>query len=218
MEVITHERNSKKRGLIRRLLFPDPWQDLAPPTALLPAPKSMEINMAMRRVIVESPYGSPTPEGITKNQEYLQQCLQDCVRRGECPFASHGFFPFFLNEQDPKERRLGIELGYIFWDRCDTIVFYLDKGISPGMEKALSRAFELGIPIERRFLNRHQGRLTAELPQISSEEVATRAEDAVKQALQLNEPSSVNAKAPGFQEAVKKHATLDPETMKPASQ
>lgn len=147
--------------------------------------------MAMRRVIVESPYAAPMPEGITKNQKYLQQCLQDCVKRGECPFASHGFFPFFLNETDPRERRLGIELGYIFWDRCDAIVFYLDNGISPGMEKALSRAFELGIPIERRFLNRHQGRQTAELPQ-RAEEIAAGAEDAVKKVLEdLQKPAMV---------------------------
>jgi hypothetical protein len=153
-----------------------PAQIHMPKAANLPAPKQMEIHMAMKRVIVESPYAGD----VQANEEYLKQCLYDCVRRGECPFASHAFFPFFLHEQDPKERQMGIELGYVFWDQAHAVVFYIDRGISPGMEKALSKALELGIPIERRRLNGSTKRLTAEVVTPGTEWATEKLEEELK--------------------------------------
>lgn len=107
----------------------------------------------MPRVIIESPYRGENAEERQKNIKYLQLCLQDSVRRGEVPFASHGFFPLFLNEDNAQDRELGIKLGFAFWTEADKIVFYTDRGISPGMEKALLKAFKMGKPIERRQLH-----------------------------------------------------------------
>lgn len=102
----------------------------------------------MRRVIVESPFAGD----IKLHLEYVRLACKDCVQRGEVPFASHMFFPQFLDDNVPEQRKLGIEMGYDFWDKAELVVFYTDYGISPGMEKALAKAFLDGKPFEKRSL------------------------------------------------------------------
>jgi hypothetical protein len=113
----------------------------------------------MRRLtIIESPYAGDT---LDLNLGYLRRALRDSWERGELPFASHGFFPFFLHESDPTERKAGIEAGYQFWDfisagylnpRPPKVVFYVDLGITPGMQLALERCQELKRSYEFRCL------------------------------------------------------------------
>ena len=98
--------------------------------------------------IIESPYVGD----IDRNTVYLRACLRDSWDRGEIPFASHGFFPFFLRESDPDERKAGIEAGYWFWRSAKLIAFYTDYGVSPGMAAALSRCRSLGRAFELRQL------------------------------------------------------------------
>ena len=91
----------------------------------------------MRRVIIESPYAGD----IEKNLTYLRRCLRDSLSRGEAPFASHGLYTQVgvLNDNDPEERKKGIEAGYAWWPGAATIVFYTDLGWSSGMIKARDR-------------------------------------------------------------------------------
>jgi len=107
------------------------------------------------KVIVESPFGSDDIEIRKANVSYVRDACRDCVRRGENPFASHLFYTQFMDDADPADRSLGIQLGYDRWTDADSIVFYLDLGMSPGMQKALCHAFALGIHIERRWLGRN---------------------------------------------------------------
>jgi hypothetical protein len=100
-------------------------------------------------VIVESPF-SGDMEG---NRAYAIRACADCVKRGEVPYASHLFFPQFLNELAPEERELGLTAGYAFWKIASKIVFYCDRGISGGMARARERAQTIGIPHEERFLD-----------------------------------------------------------------
>lgn len=102
----------------------------------------------MGRVIVESPFAGHRD----MNADYLKACLRDCVNRGEVPFASHGFFVHFLNEDLPDEREMGIKMGYDFWEKADKVVFYMDLAMSKGMQSALIKAFAENKPIERRQL------------------------------------------------------------------
>lgn len=99
-------------------------------------------------VIVESPFG----QAEAKNLVYLRQCLCDSYKRGEHPFASHAYYPFFLSETDPLQRQDGIELGYTFWDRAICVAFYVDLGFSPGMQAAYQRTLDQNKPIEIRTL------------------------------------------------------------------
>lgn len=100
------------------------------------------------RVVVESPYAGD----IDKNTKYAQAACKDCMKRGEIPFASHLFFPQFLDEQSPVERQLSIQAGFHYWREFDKIVFYIDNGISAGMKDALERVVKEGKLWEARQL------------------------------------------------------------------
>lgn len=99
-------------------------------------------------VIVESPFAGD----MEANRKYAIAACVDCLRRGEVPYASHLFFPQFLDELKPEERELGLTAGYAMWPVATKIVFYNDRGISRGMGRALTRAHELKKPIEHRRL------------------------------------------------------------------
>jgi len=107
--------------------------------------------MIRRLTIIESPFAATMHRTQDEHTMYLRECLRHSWELGELPFASHGFFPFFLNESDPEERKMGIEAGYQFWSMVDlndrhhprtirpTIAFYCDLGITSGMKAALER-------------------------------------------------------------------------------
>lgn len=106
----------------------------------------------MRLVQVESPYAGDVEENVA----YARACLADCLRRGEAPFASHLLYtqPGVLRDDDPEERRLGIEAGLSFLRVMDATVVYIDRGVTNGMEKGIARAKAVGIPVEVRSLDK----------------------------------------------------------------
>lgn len=104
-------------------------------------------------VIIESPFAGDR----TANGSYLNACLRDSWLRGELPFASHGFFPRFLNEDDEAERRAGIEAGYRFWAFAEAIIFYVDHGMSEGMSLAYTLATKEDRIIKKRTLAQESG-------------------------------------------------------------
>ena len=63
----------------------------------------------MKRVIVESPYQANEYRSVEQHKLYLLHALDDCVRRGEAPFASHLLLPEILDDRDPVERAIGIK-------------------------------------------------------------------------------------------------------------
>lgn len=101
-----------------------------------------------RLVVVESPYAGlfvGDTVGIERNLKYLRACMRDCFRRGEYPYASHGLYTQagVLDDDDPKQRKLGIEAGFAWGAHADLVVFYVDYGWSKGMSQALERLMEL---------------------------------------------------------------------------
>lgn len=106
----------------------------------------------MRRVIIESPFTAPTPEGIEKHRNYLRECGLDCLRRGEAPFASHGLYPQWLNDADRNERAWGITAGFAWRAVAAATVVYCDLGVSPGMLLGIAAANAQKHPIEYRAL------------------------------------------------------------------
>lgn len=92
----------------------------------------------MKLVVVESPYAGD----VEGNLAYVRACMADCLRRGEAPYASHALYtqPGVLDDLVPAERKLGIDAGFA-WRACtEAIVFYVDRGVSPGMKAALDKA------------------------------------------------------------------------------
>lgn len=101
-------------------------------------------------VIVESPYAGDTEA----NFQYCVRACADCFRRGETPFASHLIYPHILDELKPEERERGITAGYEFWPLARKIVFYIDRGWSPGMLRARNKAEEEGYYIAERTIGK----------------------------------------------------------------
>jgi hypothetical protein len=89
----------------------------------------------MLRVVIESPLAGD----FERNKRYALWCARDCANRGEAAYASHLFFPQFLDDEDPAHRAFGITAGYEWAQFADRFVFYTDLGESGGMKLAKSR-------------------------------------------------------------------------------
>lgn len=103
--------------------------------------------MTVQRVVVESRFRGD----VVRNKRYLERCLRDCISRGESPYASHKMLTDCLDDDDPVERRLGIEAG-LAWRTVAAHVFYVDLGWSDGMKLAKELYDQEGIPYEERTL------------------------------------------------------------------
>lgn len=105
----------------------------------------------MKLVVIESPYAGGEVE---RNVAYARECANDCIKRGESPYASHLFFtqPGLLDDTNPEERKLGIEAGLAWAEKADLTAVYVDRGISSGMKQGIAHAFLYGRAIEIRAL------------------------------------------------------------------
>ena len=105
-----------------------------------------------RLVVVESPYAGKTKEEVEKNVSYARACMRDCFLRGEYPFASHLLYtqPGVLDDNNHKERELGIKAGLEWVKVAEATVVYTDLGISEGMKQGIKRAEKDGRVVEYR--------------------------------------------------------------------
>ncbi len=103
-----------------------------------------------RRVVIESPFAGD----VERNKRYLRAAMRDCLHRGEAPYASHGLYTQYgvLDDNDPKERELGIAAGFAWRVIAERTVVYVDLGITKGMDRGIENAQKTGIPIEYRRL------------------------------------------------------------------
>lgn len=104
----------------------------------------------MRLVVVESPYAGD----LERNIAYARACLRHCLSIGESPIASHLLLTQegVLRDDSPSERLRGIDAGHAWMGVCDTVVVYIDLGISKGMQVGIEAAQRLGKRIDRRHL------------------------------------------------------------------
>jgi len=84
-------------------------------------------------VVIESPYRGE----VDRNKAYLKLCFLDSIMRGEAPMASHKLYTDVLDDDDPNERKLGIELGFAWLRAADLVALYTDFGMSTGMYECL---------------------------------------------------------------------------------
>ena len=101
------------------------------------------------RIFICSPYAGD----INANKSYLALCVQDSLRRGEAPWASHGFYPDHLNDDSESQRALGMACGRSWLNVAWKCAVYEDRGISPGMVKDMKAAAKMDVIIEYRKLN-----------------------------------------------------------------
>lgn len=104
-------------------------------------------------VYVESPYGGD----VSANLAYLGECLRDCIKRGEVPFASHAIYPLALDDNDPEQREQGLALGEYWRHHCQRTVVYIDRGVSEGMLRGIEAAERMGMRVEYRAVGAADG-------------------------------------------------------------
>lgn len=90
----------------------------------------------MRLVVIESPFAGD----VEANTAYARRALANSLGKGEAPIASHLLYTQVLFDENPDERKIGIEAGLAWADGAELHAFYVDRGISKGMAAALKRA------------------------------------------------------------------------------
>lgn len=101
----------------------------------------------MKKIFICSPYSGD----IEKNTAFAQQQAQLAIAEGHAPYAPHLFFPQFLDENDPKHRRIGIAAGVAFLLMCDEVWCFptQDDILTAGMTLEIEIATKNSIPISR---------------------------------------------------------------------
>jgi hypothetical protein len=104
----------------------------------------------MVRVILESPFAGD----VQRNIAYARACVRHSLSIGEAPIASHLLYTQegILNDDIKEERDWGIDAGLAWKNVAEKHVFYLDHGMSRGMEYGKAFATANNIPIEERYL------------------------------------------------------------------
>lgn len=103
----------------------------------------------MKRVIIESPLSG----NWNVNTEYARQCMADCLKRGESPFASHLLYTQILDDNLPIERELGMAAGFAWMEVADYVAVYTDLGISEGMKQGIKQAKAFGLNVMYRSID-----------------------------------------------------------------
>lgn len=105
-------------------------------------------------VIIETPYAGD----IKRNVAYARACMRDSLLRGEAPYASHLLYtqPGVFRDDDPSERRAGIEAGFAFRRAAKATAVYEDLGISPGMLEGIAHSEASGVEVVYRRLGQWQ--------------------------------------------------------------
>ena len=86
----------------------------------------------MKLVVVESPLAGD----FMRNRRYALWCAYDCYMKGEAAYASHLIYTQFLDDENPGHREFGIAAGLAWAAKADFRAFYVDLGMSPGMQRA----------------------------------------------------------------------------------
>jgi hypothetical protein len=117
---------------------------------------SSATNTKIPVVFLESPYSGD----IKANVEYALACAtHSYMVKGECPIALHLLLTKlphgeFVPDNTPelKGREHGLQCCRATRQKCDKVVFYIDKGMSPGMLRAREECIEDGCEFELRYL------------------------------------------------------------------
>jgi len=86
-------------------------------------------------VYICSPFSGAVDENIAAAQRYSRFA----VDKGYIPVAPHLLFPQFLDDNNPKERQLGLFFGTALMSKCAE-VWVFGSTISAGMEAEIKRA------------------------------------------------------------------------------
>jgi len=95
-------------------------------------------------VYIASPFAGDTKRNIINAREYCRFA----VSKGCIPLAPHLHYPQFLNDDDKRQRDLGLRFAMILLKKCDALWVFGDR-ISGGMRREIAMAQRCHIPIRR---------------------------------------------------------------------
>lgn len=93
-------------------------------------------DVPMRMVYICSRYGGD----VRRNTKDAIRFCRFAMEKGFIPVASHLLYPRILNDQNPRERSLGLKFGMELMKRCQEVWVFSDGTISSGMRKEIYRA------------------------------------------------------------------------------
>lgn len=95
----------------------------------------------MKKIFICSPYRGNIEENIKKAKQHAELVAV----LGKLPIAPHLYFTQFLDDNNEKERQIGINLGIELLKMCDLMYVYGEP--TDGMKQEIKVAEELGIEI-----------------------------------------------------------------------
>lgn len=102
-------------------------------------------------VYVASPYAGD----IQYNTEFAKQACRAVMESGHAFFAPHLLYPAILDDAQPEQRQLGMEMGLSVLSRCDELWAFGDT-VSKGMQAEIDAAESMGIPVKYMTLSMEQ--------------------------------------------------------------
>lgn len=104
-------------------------------------------------VVLASPYAGNRELHVA----YAKRAMYDSLLRGEAPFASHLLYTQegVLDDDEPGERKLGMDAGMAWITKCAMLVVYEDYGLSSGMTAEINRAKHHRIPVVYRRIGQN---------------------------------------------------------------
>ncbi len=96
----------------------------------------------MKLIYVASPYQGNVEQNVEDAKAYCRYVMA----KGNVPLASHLLYPQMLDDTNPDERQLGIQLGFELLKHCDEL-WAFGETLSLGMSLEVAEAESLGIPI-----------------------------------------------------------------------
>lgn len=91
----------------------------------------------MPLIYVCSPFAGDTDKNILSARKYSRFAADE----GYIPITPHLLFPQFLDDNIPKNRKLGLKFGNVLMDKCSE-VWIFGEHISKGMECEIKRAIK----------------------------------------------------------------------------
>ncbi len=98
----------------------------------------------MKIIYVVSPYAGD----IEKNTEFAKTACRFVMNEGHAFFCPHLLYPNILDEQNPQQRQLGLDMGLAMLQNCNELWCFGDH-ISYGMMAEIEEAQRLSIPTRR---------------------------------------------------------------------
>lgn len=85
---------------------------------------------------------SPYRGEVERNKKYARYAGEYLINRGDIPIIPHLYITEILNDDNPQERRKGMNICKQLIDKCEELIIFCNYGISKGMYEEIKYAEE----------------------------------------------------------------------------